>query len=89
MHPAHASMLFGLERDMDLEIWDSLPNTTNAEEAMHWKLYSACGRDHSSLEGMNALYAVATHYQQLVDGVSSECSTFIVDPTTINFQREH
>lgn len=75
MRPAHASMLFQSERTMDVQIWDSLPNTTNAEEAMHWKLYSACGRDHSFMEGMNALYAVASHYQRLHDGVSSECDT--------------
>ena len=79
MRPAHASMLFQSERTMDVQIWESLPNTTNAEEAMHWKLYSACGRDHSFMEGMNALYAVATHYQRLLDGVSSECdNTYIL-----------
>ena len=72
MRPAHASMLFESEREMDLKIWESLPPTNNAEEAMHWKLYSACGRDHTFLEGMNALFAVATHYQRLFDGVSSE-----------------
>ena len=69
---AHASMLFESEREMDLKIWESLPPTNNAEEAMHWKLYSVCGRDHAFLEGMNTLYAMATHYQQLFDGVSSE-----------------
>jgi hypothetical protein len=72
MRPAHASMLFKSERVMDVQIWKSLPATNNAEEAMHWKLYSACGRDHQFLEGMNALYAVATHYQWLIDGVLSE-----------------
>jgi hypothetical protein len=35
MRPAHASMLFESERKMDVQIWDSLPKTTNAEEAMH------------------------------------------------------
>ena len=40
MHPAHASMLFESEREMDVEIWESIPKTTNAEEVMHWKLYS-------------------------------------------------
>lgn len=78
MRPTHASMLFESERKMDMQIWDSLPKTTNAEEAMHWKLYSACGRDHSFMEGMNALFAVATHYQRLLDGVSSERNTCIV-----------
>jgi hypothetical protein len=77
MRPAHATMLFESERNMDVTIWDSLPKTTNAEEAMHWKLYSACGRDHSFMEGMNSLFAVATHYQRLFDGVSTMCDTFI------------
>lgn len=88
MRPAHASMLFESERKMDVQIWDSLPKTTNAEEAMHWKLYSACGRDHSFMEGMNALFAVATHYQRLLDGVSSESDTcFVLDSLmTINFK---
>jgi len=78
MRPGHASMLFESERTMDVQIWDSLPNTTNAEEAMHWKLYSACGRDHNFMEGMNALHAVAIHYQRLLDGVSRECGTCIM-----------
>jgi hypothetical protein len=83
MRPAHASMLFESEREMDLQIWESLPCTNNAEEAMHWKLYSACGRDHTFLEGMNALYAVVTHYQRLLDGVSSEYKTFIIYETSL------
>ena len=43
MCPAHALMPFESEKKMDTEIWDSLLKTINAEEAMHWKLYSACG----------------------------------------------
>ncbi|KIM36003.1 hypothetical protein M413DRAFT_32045 [Hebeloma cylindrosporum] len=70
MRPAHASMLFQLERKMEIEIWDSIPKTTNAQESMHWKFYSMCGRDHSFLEGMYALWAVATYYQHLLNAVS-------------------
>ena len=58
MHPSHAAMLFESERKMDIEIWEGLPKTTNAEEAMHAKFYKACGHDHTFLEGMNALYAL-------------------------------
>ncbi|PPQ76027.1 hypothetical protein CVT24_006700 [Panaeolus cyanescens] len=43
----------------------SLPASTNAEESMHWKLYSACGRNHAFLEGMYSLYAVAIYYERL------------------------
>jgi len=42
MRPAHASMLFHSDKKMDIEIWDSIPKTTNAQEAMHWKIYCMC-----------------------------------------------
>ncbi|KAF8075742.1 hypothetical protein FPV67DRAFT_1648897 [Lyophyllum atratum] len=64
IRPAHASMLFSSERTMDVEIWESIPATTNAEEAMHWKLYSACGRDHAPLEGLNSLWMFAEYYER-------------------------
>ncbi|KAJ7719645.1 hypothetical protein B0H16DRAFT_1278560, partial [Mycena metata] len=41
MRKSHAMMLFASERRMDPEIWDSIPDSTNAEEALHWKLYCA------------------------------------------------
>ena len=63
IRPAHASMLFKAHRKMEIDIWDSIPVTTNAEEAMHWKLYAATGRNHSFLEGLQALYAVAAYYE--------------------------
>ena len=75
MCPAHASMLFESERQMDIEIWESIPKTTNAEEAMHWKLYSGCGRDHGFMEGMLSLYKVAEYYQRLLEGSLRELST--------------
>ena len=39
-----------------------LLKTTNAEEVMHAKFYKACGHDHTFLEGMNALYALAAYF---------------------------
>ncbi|OBZ71233.1 hypothetical protein A0H81_08564 [Grifola frondosa] len=39
LRDAHASMLFDSQRKMEPEIWDSIPETTNAEEAMHWTLH--------------------------------------------------
>jgi len=68
MRPAHASMLFESERTMDINIWGSIPKTNNAEEAMHWKLYSACGCDHAFMEGMSSLVKVAEYYQRLLEG---------------------
>jgi hypothetical protein len=35
LRPSHASMLFKSQRKMDADIWDSIPSTNNAEEAMH------------------------------------------------------
>src|SRR5882762_1587337 len=45
MRDVHASMLFTAQRKMEPHIWEQMPDTTNAGEAMHWKLYSAVGRD--------------------------------------------
>ncbi|KAH7919295.1 hypothetical protein BV22DRAFT_1051142 [Leucogyrophana mollusca] len=36
---SHASMLFEPFRVMLGDLWQWIPNTTNAEEAMHWKIY--------------------------------------------------
>lgn len=64
MRESHASILFKTERQMDPEIWDSIPDTTNAEEAMHWKLYSAAGKDQWFMDGMHVLYAVESHFHR-------------------------
>jgi hypothetical protein len=71
--PAHAAMLCDSERKMDIELWESLPDTNNAEEAMHWKLYSACGRDHDVFGGLKGLYAVAKYYERMYNSVLSAC----------------
>jgi hypothetical protein len=71
LRPAHASMLFESQMLMEPEIWESIPETTNVEEAMHWKLYSAAGRRHPFFEGLNALYAVAVYYSRLFDANDS------------------
>ncbi|KAG6916293.1 hypothetical protein DXG01_007490 [Tephrocybe rancida] len=60
---AHSTMIFKSEHKMDAHIWDSIPWTTNVEESMHWKAYSACGKDHMFSEGMNALNAFALHFE--------------------------
>ncbi|KAJ7017996.1 hypothetical protein C8F04DRAFT_978179 [Mycena alexandri] len=68
MRKSHAMMLFASERKMDPEIWDSIPDSTNAEEALHWKLYCAAGRNHGLMEGLHSLFAVAEYYQRLYSG---------------------
>ena len=72
LRPAHASILFESQRVMDIAIWDSIPDTTNAEEAMHWKLYSAAGKNHSFFEGLRSLRAVSQHFEQLHEARLSE-----------------
>ncbi|KAJ3861183.1 hypothetical protein EV359DRAFT_66693 [Lentinula novae-zelandiae] len=67
-----ATMLFEthtrMEPDEIIFVWSTVhkDNTsinyslvTNAQEAQHWKLYSAVGHDHGLLEGLEALHAVA------------------------------
>lgn len=73
----HAAMLFASKRSMSEFIWDSIPKTTNAEEAMHWKLYSAVERDHSFLEGLQALFKVAEYYERRVAAVLGAFQFFI------------
>lgn len=70
--PEHAAMLFESERTMDVKLWESMPATNNAEEAMHWKLYSCCGRNHELLDGLMGLYAVAEYYQLMDVAARSE-----------------
>jgi hypothetical protein len=75
LRPGHATMLFESQKTMEARIWESIPETTNAEEAMHWKLYSAAGRKHSFFEGLNALYAVAVYYARLFNANTSMLSS--------------
>jgi hypothetical protein len=72
LRPAHASMLFESQRVMDIAIWDTIPESTNAEEAMHWKLYCAAGKNHNFFEGLRSLHAVAMHYEKLYQARLSE-----------------
>ena len=70
----HAAMLFKTEHKMDINIWESIPDTNNAEESINWRFYAACGQNHSFLEGLRSLFAVAVYYQHLFDAESSKYS---------------
>ncbi|KIK04782.1 hypothetical protein K443DRAFT_4324 [Laccaria amethystina LaAM-08-1] len=70
MRPSHATMLFSSQRLMEEHVVESMPNTTNAEEAMHWRFYSATGRDHSFMHGMNSLYKIAMDFERQFDAVN-------------------
>ena len=72
MCESHASMLFLSQRKIKPELWEAILETTNAEEVMHWKMYSAAGRDHGFLQGMHSLYAIAQYYQRIHMGNQSK-----------------
>ena len=72
LQSAHASILFESQRIMDIAIWDSIPDTMNAEEAMHRKLYAAAGKNHTFFEGLCSLRAVSQHYEQLYEARLSD-----------------
>jgi hypothetical protein len=57
--PAVARQLFKSHREMDEDIWNSMPDTNNAEEAMHGKIYRAVGKDLDILKGISQLCAFA------------------------------
>jgi hypothetical protein len=60
-----ARMLFKPFRVMSDELWQKLPRTTNAEEALHFRLYAAVGRDLGLLEGLEGLFKFAEHLQTM------------------------
>ncbi|KAJ7719113.1 hypothetical protein B0H16DRAFT_1336930, partial [Mycena metata] len=67
MLPAHACMLFPSFRVMDVALWEKIPETTNAEEAMHWKMYAGLGKSFGLLPGLKALVAFAEYYRTQFD----------------------
>lgn len=81
LRDAHARMLFTPYRRMDPSLWASIPDTTNAEEAMHWKLYSGIGQDKTLMDGLAALYSFAGHYERLLAGAERESLSYKIMPT--------
>ncbi|KAJ7872441.1 hypothetical protein B0H13DRAFT_2669428 [Mycena leptocephala] len=67
MLPPHACMLFPSFRVMNPALWDSIPATTNAQEAIHYKLYAALGRLLALLDGLKGLVAFADYYRTQFD----------------------
>lgn len=56
MAPEHAQMLFTSQLAMDPALADRLPDSTNAEESMHYRLYVGCnGKKFDTLTGFMAL----------------------------------
>lgn len=63
----HASILFKSVRQMDPEIWDSIPETTNAQESLHWVSYAHCGRNHRMFPGFKQLQRLAVTFERRWD----------------------
>ncbi|KAJ6623168.1 hypothetical protein B0H10DRAFT_825258 [Mycena sp. CBHHK59/15] len=61
-------MLFRSYRIMSPALWDSIPESTNAEEAQHFKIYAAVGKGHSLLGGMECIVKFVEHYELLANG---------------------
>ncbi|KAJ7474341.1 hypothetical protein FB451DRAFT_1467183 [Mycena latifolia] len=67
----HAKMLFKPFREMPVQEWDSIPNTTNPAESQHFKIYSALGKKHQLIPGLRGLHQLAQHYELLAAAVSA------------------
>ena len=70
--PDVAAMIFRSHREMQESSWDALPDTTNAEESMHWCLYSAVGNNLETMTGLASLVTFAASFQQMYDDARSK-----------------
>lgn len=68
----HAQMIFLAFREMNESDWESIPDTTNAEEAMHFTLYKAVGKDNDLLTGLKGIFAFCLSFQRLHEGALRE-----------------
>lgn len=62
----HASMIFDSHRRMDPVLWDSMPDSTNAEESMHWRLYRAVEKKHDLMDGIYGVRAFLQHFEHQI-----------------------
>ena len=62
----HASMLFNSARHMDADLWDSMPESNNAEESMHWRLYRAVEKKHDLMDGIYGVRAFLQHFERQI-----------------------
>lgn len=72
LRDSHAPAIFPARRIMGKSVWDSIPATTNAEEAMHNKIYHGVGQKHTLMDGLRALVKFCDHYKRLYEGAESE-----------------
>lgn len=72
LRPNTAKMIFASLRTMDQDLSEALPNTTNAEESMHWRLYRAVGSKNTFLSGIEGLVAVANLMERQNDAIKGQ-----------------
>ncbi|EKM79081.1 hypothetical protein AGABI1DRAFT_128246 [Agaricus bisporus var. burnettii JB137-S8] len=78
------------QRAMEDDVWHSLPDTTNAQEAAHWATYRAAGTNHSLLAGLEALHAVVAAFKTLDGGAKrGQKSHYGHDRREKRMAREH
>lgn len=62
---------------MDAIIWKSLPDSTNAKEAIHFSMYCQQGKDHDFLHGLAVLKKIADTFEQKYNAECGKYSGFM------------
>ena len=73
MRPIHARMLFKSHRIMTPALWDALPDSTNPQEAQHFKLYMGVGKNNALLPGLEGIKKFMDYYERLASAERREC----------------
>ncbi|KAG2098405.1 uncharacterized protein F5147DRAFT_815847 [Suillus discolor] len=63
LHDSHAQMLFPPFQKMKTGLFQAMPNSTNAEEVMHAKLYATVGKHYNLMEGLLCLQVFMESFQ--------------------------
>jgi len=70
LRDTHAQMLFPPFQKMKTGLFRAMPNSTNAEEAMHAKLYATVGKRYNLMEGLLCLQVFMESFQLRAAGRS-------------------
>lgn len=81
LHPDRAPLIFAADRVMDPGTFSRLPETTNAEESQHNKLYSISGRGNDFLEGAEGLHTYSEYCLRMYLASRSKFRQLLPDDT--------
>lgn len=70
LRDSHAQMLFPPFQKMKTGLFQAMPDSTNAEEAMHAKLYATVGKRYNLMEGLLCLQVFMESFQLRAAGRS-------------------